>query len=159
MLPQGSVELTVCGRPSEDLDLLRKCNQPIWIYPSATSEELLEAYRSADVFVFPSMAEGFGHVLLEAMASGLPIISTTRTAAPDLIHEGKEGFIAEPGNSSQIAQFIEYFLDHREQIAIMGAAARQRAEYFTWARFRTDLAEAVTGILEPNLNARAHQYV
>jgi len=159
MLPPGSVELTVCGRAVDGLDLFRRSRTPIRLRPSASSRELLDAYQSADIFVFPSLAEGFGHVLLEAMASGLPIISTTSTAAPDLIAHSKEGFVVDPGNSAQVATCIEYFLRHPERIVTMGEAARRRAEYFTWDRFRHSVREVVSGILQPAQRAGAHQYV
>jgi glycosyltransferase involved in cell wall biosynthesis len=159
MLPAGSVELTVCGRAVDGLELFRESKMPIRLRPSVSAQELLAAYQSADVFVFPSLAEGFGHVLLEAMACGLPIVSTTRTAAPDLIDHGKEGFVTDPGNSVQVATCIEYFLQHPERIVTMGEAARRRAAYFTWERFRRNVTETVSGILEPSMSAGAHQYV
>ena len=66
------------------------------IRPSVSASELVEAYQDADLFVFPSIAEGFGQVLLEALACGLPILTTTHTAAPDIIRDGEHGFIIEP---------------------------------------------------------------
>jgi len=91
------------------------------------------------------------------MASGLPIISTTRTAAPDLIREGKEGFVTQPGDSVQLAKCVEYFLQHPERLDPMRKAARQRAEHFTWERFRTGVAKTVAAILEhPKNNWVSH---
>jgi len=60
-----------------------------------------------DVFVFPSLFEGFGLVLLEAMAMGLPVITTPHTAGPDLIREGMEGFIVPIRHSTAIAERLE----------------------------------------------------
>jgi glycosyltransferase involved in cell wall biosynthesis len=120
---------------------------PIHVYPSVSAQGLLDAYRNADVFVFPSLAEGFAQVLLEAMASGLPVISTARTAAPDLIQPGHEGFIVNPGSSTDLAQSIERFLRRPELVRPMGEAARRRAEHFTWRRFRQGIAQFVGGVL------------
>jgi glycosyltransferase involved in cell wall biosynthesis len=147
-LNAGSVELTVCGRPVDDLSWLPEASFPISILRSVGAERLLEEYRAADVFVFPSLAEGFGQVLLEAMASGLPIISTTSTAAPDLIRHGTEGFIIAPGNAGELAQHIEKFLANRQLVSSMGGAARRRAEYFTWERFRAGVGAHVANMLE-----------
>jgi glycosyltransferase involved in cell wall biosynthesis len=147
LLPPGSVELMVCGRAVDDLAIFRKSRAAIQLYPSISAQGLLDAYRAADVFVFPSLAEGFAHVLLEAMASGLPIISTTRTAAPDLIQHGREGFIIRPGSASELAGHIEEFLRRPELVRTMGEAARRRAEHFTWKRFRQGVAEFVSDIL------------
>jgi glycosyltransferase involved in cell wall biosynthesis len=147
LLPAGSVELTVCGRPVDDLAIFRESRVPIQLRPSISAQGLLEAYGTADVFVFPSLAEGFAHVLLEAMASGLPIISTTRTAAPDLIEHGREGFVINPGSPAELASHIEEFLRQPDLVRSMGEAARRRAEYFTWKRFRQDVAEFVGDIV------------
>lgn len=147
LLPAGSVELTVCGRQVDDLALFSASKVPIRLFPSISSEGLSKAYQYADVFVFPSLAEGFAHVLLEAMASGLPIISTDRTAAPDLIDHNVQGFLVEPSSATDLALHIEKFLKDPSKTISMGEAARRRAEYFTWKRFRSTLAETVSGIL------------
>ncbi len=147
LLPAQSVELTVCGRAVDSLALFQGSRTQIHLHESISAEGLLQAYQAADVFVFPSLAEGFGQVLLEAMASGLPIISTTRTAAPDLIRHGKEGLIIEPGNASELAAAIEKLLESPDGIRQMGDAARRRAEYFTRERFREGVAGVVADIL------------
>jgi len=154
LLPAGSVELTVCGRPVDDLSLFQKAGMSsIRLFPSIESSALRQAYREADVFVFPSVAEGFGQVLLEAMASGLPIISTDRTAAPDLIKQGREGLVIQAGDPAALAHAIENFLRDRSLPQVMGRAARQRAEYFTWERFRKQIATFVGAVMrQPNAN-------
>ena len=88
MLGTSQIELVIRGRAVDDLQLVRKIVPNAGIRLSVSHEELLAAYRSSDLFVFPSIGEGFGHVLLESLASGLPVLSTTSTAAPDLITEG-----------------------------------------------------------------------
>lgn len=151
MFPPGAVELTACGRPVDNLSLFTGSRMPIRLYPSITDEGLLQAYRNADLFVFPSLAEGFGHVLLEAMASGLPILSTDRTAAPDLIRNGAEGFLVKAGCSSDLAAHIQKFLDRPAMLDVMGSAARKRAELFTWERFRRGVVEYVESALSQSV--------
>ena len=149
LLPRDAVELTVCGRAVDDLEIFRKSPARIRLFPSVSAEGLLEAYRNADIFVFPSLAEGFAQVILEALASGLAVIATTRTAAPDLIRHGREGFIIEPGSAAQLAAHIEEFLRAPEMLAPMRAAARRRAEHFSWELFRRQIAGFVGGVLNP----------
>ena len=91
LLPDANVELTVCGRVLDGLDLFEKAGSRVRIRPSVSSDELVRAYQHADMFVLPSIAEGFGQVLLEALACGLPVLATTHTAAPDLIDDGVAG--------------------------------------------------------------------
>jgi glycosyltransferase involved in cell wall biosynthesis len=153
LLPRDAVELTVCGRAVDDLEIFRRSPARIRLLPSVSAEGLLEAYRNADVFVFPSLAEGFAQVILEALASGLPVIATTRTAAPDLIRHGREGFIIDPGSAAQLAAHIEEFLRAPEILAPMRAAARRRAEHFSWGLFRREIAKFVGGVLNPAASA------
>jgi glycosyltransferase involved in cell wall biosynthesis len=130
------IELTVCGRVVDDLSLFKRYDGYLRIRPSVSLVDLLAEYRASDLFVFPSLAEGFGHVLLEAMACGVPVLSTARTAAVDLIDDGREGFIVEPGSADVLAERIEWSLLHRRDLVAMGQVARAKAETFTWARFR-----------------------
>jgi glycosyltransferase involved in cell wall biosynthesis len=82
-------------------------------------------------------------VLLESLACGLPILSTTHTAAPDLIEDGVQGFVVEPGNPIALAERIQWALNHSAELNAMRAAARLQAERFTWQRFRSHAAAAV----------------
>ena len=142
-LATDQVELTVCGRVVDDLALFRPLADRILIRPDVSAAELLAAYQAADLFVFPSVAEGFGQVLLESLACGLPILSTTHTAAPDLIEDGRQGFVVEPRRPAQLVERIDWALTHRAELFAMRREARELAEQFTWQRFRHGVVEAV----------------
>jgi glycosyltransferase involved in cell wall biosynthesis len=141
------VQLTVCGRVVDNLERFRPFEDQILIRPSVTAEELVRAYQNADIFIFPSVAEGFGQVLLEALACGLPILTTTHTAAPDLIEDGEQGFILEPRRPDLLAEKINWCIHNRDELAAMRPKARARAEEFTWERFRKHAALAVSQYL------------
>ncbi len=148
MFAPGEVELTICGRVVDSLSLFRSSGLDVNIRPSVSAEDLVRAYQSADLFIFPSVAEGFAQVLLESLACGLPILSTTHTAAPDLITHGQEGFIVEPRRPDLLAERIAWCLENRDELAAMRQRARTTAEQFTWARFRHHAAAAVRTYLE-----------
>ena len=148
LLKGRDVRLLICGRVVDDLSIFRNYADRVEIRPSVTSPELAAAYHAADLFVLPSLAEGFGHVLLEAMASGLPVLSTTHTAAPDLVEPGREGFVVQPGSAELLAERIGWALAHRRQLVEMGRAGREKAEEFTWDRFRQRVAQITTQILD-----------
>jgi starch synthase len=97
--------------------------------------ELVEILQSSDVFVLPSYFEGFGLVLLEALACGLPIITTEATAGPDLLGESHAGILIQSGNAEQLASAITYMLDHRGELPVMSRLARARAEEFSWDNY------------------------
>jgi glycosyltransferase involved in cell wall biosynthesis len=102
-----------------------------------------------DVFVFPSLFEGFGLVLLEAMARGLPIITTPNTAGPDLITDGVEGFIVPIRSASAIVEKLDLLRREPERRATMSESARTRAQEFTWQQYGHTLAGCVSSALVP----------
>lgn len=97
-------------------------------------DEIETLYASADMFVLPSIYEPFGNVNLEALASGLPIITSRNCGAAEIITPKKEGIVLqEPSDAKEIAVAIDYLMDPgiREQ---MGQSARELAEQFTQER-------------------------
>lgn len=143
-LPRNQVQLTICGRVLDDLKIFEPFRSQVTVRPSVTRAELVEAYQTSDLFVFPSVAEGFAHVLLESMACGLPVLSTTATAAPDIVTEQLDGFVVEPGSANALVERIEWALSHRSELQAMKEMARKKAEQFTWARFRRGVNEFVS---------------
>ena len=98
-------------------------------------EALLREMSEADVFVFPSLFEGFALVILEAMAAGLPVITTPNTAGPDLIEDGKEGLIVPAGDANALREAMQSLLHNPERARSMGRAAHEKAKEFTWERY------------------------
>lgn len=94
--------------------------------------ELPALLRKCDVLVLPSYFEGFGLVLLEALASGLPIIATEATAAPDLITNGVEGYIIPVGDLEALRDALLKFINLPDDLARMSRAARRCAERYSW---------------------------
>ena len=141
---RAAITLTVIGRkPLEPCAVLdRELAAVRWI-PSCPHEQILQEMAAHDVFVFPSLFEGFGLVLMEALAMGLPVITTPHTAGPDLIHEGVEGFIVPIRDSVVIAERLELLHREPDRLAEMSRAARRRAREFSWAGYEETLAACV----------------
>lgn len=92
-------------------------------------------YAAADVFVFPTMYEPFGNVHLEALASGLPVITTKNSGAAEIIKDGVQGFvIGQPEDTETITEKIKLLFIDREKLQSMSRAARLLAEGFTFER-------------------------
>jgi glycosyltransferase involved in cell wall biosynthesis len=109
---------------------------------------LLEIMREADLFVFPSLAEGFGLVIGEAMAAGVPVLTTTNTGGPELIHDGREGWCIPAHDIGSLMERIEWAYLNREALYEMGNLARARAEQWTWADYRQRLIQELSRSLE-----------
>jgi alpha-maltose-1-phosphate synthase len=110
--------------------------------------ELAGIMAESDVFVFPSYFEGFALVLLEAMASGLPVITTTATAGPDIISHDQDGWVIEPGNLDALIEAMRFCLENRDRVTEMGIKARATAEKFSWDAYGDRwirILEAVAG--------------
>jgi starch synthase len=145
---RGAVELTVIGtRPHIACPALeRELGAVRWI-PSCSHREVLQEMATHDVFVFPSLFEGFGLVLLEAMAMGLPIITTPNTAGPDLITDGVEGFIVPIRSAEAIAVKLDLLRREPERCLEMSLRAQLRARDFTWENYGQSLAACVSSAL------------
>jgi glycosyltransferase involved in cell wall biosynthesis len=98
-------------------------------------EELLEHYRSADLFLLPSRCDSFGFVFLEAMTQGLACIGSSLNAMPEIISDGDTGYIVEPGDHVRMAELIVQFYRNPKLRTMMGQRARERVlERFIWPR-------------------------
>lgn len=92
-----------------------------------SGDDRLEAYRTADVYCLPSYAEGLPVSVVEAMACGLPVVSTTVDGIPDAVVEGETGFLVEPGDVDGLANRLIRLLNDADQRDAFGTAGRQRA--------------------------------
>lgn len=95
-------------------------------------EELSKAYASADIFAFPSAMETFGLVVVEAMAAGLPVVSSRVGGVQDVVEEGRTGYTFAVGDTDALIEGVRQIAASRDRIAQMGRAARQFAETQTW---------------------------
>lgn len=109
-------------------------------------DELDAVYRAADAFVYPSLYEGFGLPVVEAMARGLPIVTSATSSIPEVA--GDAALAVDPRSVRDIAQAIEQILTDPELSGRLAASARSRAERFSWdetARLTLEVYERVLG--------------
>ena len=98
--------------------------------------ELAERMAEASVLVLPSESEGFGRVLLEAMAAGTTVIGSRVGGIPELITDGSTGFLIGPGDEAALAAKLSWLFDNRQQARQMGQVAHQfAAQMFTTERY------------------------
>ncbi len=148
LLGLRQVRLVLCGRGLVDQALLTQYNDvSMEIKVGLPRMELVRMIHTSDVMVFPSLVEGFAHVILEAMACGVPVITTPHTCGPDVILDGQDGFIVPIRDPTAIAAKLAWAIDHRAELAAMGARAAVRAREFTWLRFRAGIRDAYLNML------------
>lgn len=114
---------------------------------------LPRSFADADVFVLPSRYDGWGVVVNEAMAAGLPVVATNSVgAAADLVRPGENGFIVAPGDVAALAEAMMRFVDCPALAASMGQAARATARDYSiergaerWSEFLNDVLRRAGG--------------
>jgi alpha-maltose-1-phosphate synthase len=142
-----NAELVLVGSNLFPAGWLEQYKDIYYHIPSVPHLLLNQYYSSASVLVFPSLVEGFGLVILEAMACGIPVITTPNTAGADIITDGVEGFIVPIRNVEALKEKLEWCYCHPQELAAMGLAARRKAEELNWSLYRQKLVSKVKDIL------------
>lgn len=151
---QSNVELTVVGHKAvADCRALNLAlEQHTWI-PSLSHDQVLDCMREHDVFVFPSLFEGFGLVITEAMSQGIPVITTDRTAGPDLINNEVDGWIVPAGSSEAIKKLLNRIIENPELLEKVGIAAQIKAKNRPWSVYSQEMANAISSLTISLTNA------
>ena len=119
-----------------------------WVAPTWERSEIKNYYRQADLFVLPSRMETWGDVLLEAMAHGLPCIGVDCDAMPEIIQDGKTGWIIPGEDVKALTGCMLHAINHPEISIKLGRAGRQRVEkYFTWEKVVDRMAEQIEKVI------------
>ena len=144
---QNKVDLTIVGHKAvANCDILNLAlERHKWI-PSLSHDQVLACMRENDVFVFPSLFEGFGLVITEAMSQGVPVITTDRTAGPDVIEDGVNGWIVPAGSSEAINNVLNKILEKPELLKQFGIAAQTKAQTRPWSVYGQEMADAISSL-------------
>ena len=117
-------------------------------------EALATAYASADILAFPSRTETFGQVVLEAMASGLPVVGLLSQGVCDLVEEGKTGFLLNEYRLGETEKAIKYsaslmhLVKAKELRLKMSKAALEEAQGKSWYEAMEKLVEGYREVVE-----------
>jgi glycosyltransferase involved in cell wall biosynthesis len=144
LAPRQSAKLEIYGSVALPAKLMRDLPNTISVSPTVPRVELFEHYGAADILVFPTLCDGFGMVVTEAFAHGLPVITTTRAGAADLVRHGENGLIIPAGDARALADTLEWCMMHRAELKTMRRAALETATRWQWSDYRQALARNVT---------------
>ncbi len=111
-------------------------------------EDLFQLYSDCDLFLFPSLGDGFGFVVIEAMAAGLPVICSSNSIGYDAVQDGKNGFVYQTGNVDELEEKIEYFLENRLEIERMGREAIVTTQRYTWDNYDSLVKSVIDRMVE-----------
>lgn len=149
------------GTPAQlrDPGLLRRLRQDglrqrVHLHGRCYGDSKRRRLSQADVFVLPSHRESFCIANLEAMACGLPVVSTRTGAIPEVVRHGRDGLLVDIGDVERLAQALGFLLRDSDERRRMGASARARAARYDWNRVGPEIAALYDGLL-PETRATA----
>jgi glycosyltransferase involved in cell wall biosynthesis len=144
----SSAELWMVGNMVVPASLTANLPGRVVILPTVPRDQLFEIYRRAGALVFPSLCEGFGMVITEAMSQGLPVITTPNTGGGDLIENGRNGLLVPIRDAERLAESMQWCLDHPDDMTKISFAALDTAARWQWGDYRAALGAAVLQFLD-----------
>ena len=109
-----------------------KLQDRLVVRPEVPVTEMPEIYAAHDVFVFPSLVEGMPLSLLEAMASGMAVVTTDGCGMADVVEDGYNGLLVKPANTEALTEAVERAVNDKELRVRLGGAACETARRYTW---------------------------
>lgn len=141
MIASGDARLTVAGGIQINSEKIRKFQDKVTFLGPVPHIRMPQVYRDADLFVFPTISDGFGAVMLEAMATGLPVISTDHCG--DLVEDGMNGYRVPIRDSSALVAKIYQIMRRPELLAHLSAGAIATSHKFSLAAYQVKLCRAL----------------
>ena len=107
-----------------------------------------QLFLNTDIFAFPTLSEAFGLVILEAMQYGVPTVASIEGSTPEIVEDGRTGYLVPKGDAEKLANQIEVLLKDPEKRRLFGLRARQRfKENFSFEKFEQNMAETFEAII------------
>lgn len=140
------IELYIVGR--FDLPSIYKEQSPenIQFIDSIPRAELLDNFCSADVLILPTLADGFGMVITEAMSLGLCVMCTENSAGPDIITPNKDGILFKANSKESLLNVISNWSSKKDDLLAIGAEAKLTASKYQWSDYRKKLVNTIVEI-------------
>jgi glycosyltransferase involved in cell wall biosynthesis len=151
LLKHSSLKLILAGTRVPPEEVLKPFNsdarERIKVISSFTSEEERVFYQDAQIFIMPSFFEGQSVALTQAMAMGLCPIASDNCGQKDFVRDQENGLLFKTGNASDMEEKIEWLLQHKDQITILGNKARESVKSLTWANTAKEVVEVCESLL------------
>jgi glycosyltransferase involved in cell wall biosynthesis len=156
--PRGDVRLTCLGTGAA-ADVVAaafpaEVRERVRVVPSAGRAEVYEALRHADVFVFPTLSEGFSKALLEAMAASLPVVATAAGAGADVLRHEHNSLVVPVADAPAVAAAVNRYFDDPPLAARHGAAARATAEGYRLEHACREWARHLCAVVDRHVRER-----
>ena len=148
----SKAELHICGSIYEDMEIL--IDKYISEYPNIYFHGYVNPsdwFKKCDIFIFPSLSEGFSRVVVEAAASGIAVVVSEVSTDTRLFDEGENGFVIK-ASSSEISSKINFLIGEFAMIKKIGMRSAEDFSSLTWASFGKKTSDILIEIIERNKN-------
>ncbi len=130
----------------------------VFVHGSIPASELPAVYLGSSMLILPSLCDGFGQVISDGLACGLPVITTRNAGAADLIEHGKFGFVIPPADENALADALVWCMEHRQEVFSMRRAALAAAGTWTWPHFREQFARVLLAAIDGGANEKPRMH-
>jgi glycosyltransferase involved in cell wall biosynthesis len=144
-------ELVLVGAVAAEMTaLIREYGSPSVRFEGfLPAERLIHVYQNSDLFAFPSVNEGLARVMLEAMATGLPVVATECSGAEDCVTPGVDGTVIPSRDADALARVLMWHYENRDATKTMGQAARVKIEAeFTMNHYEKRMIHTYLSVVE-----------
>ena len=141
-----TTELVIAGPLHCNAAVLAPYRSEVTLLGRMDQAAVVREMQQSHVLVLPSVFEGFGLVIPEAMATGMPVIASTHSAGPEIIRDGVDGYVLEPDDVEGLAGKLEYLASYRTDAAQMGRNAAARSREFSWKQHALRVAKLIDEI-------------
>jgi glycosyltransferase involved in cell wall biosynthesis len=152
--PPRTAELRLFGKFDLPVSTVKNLPDNVHISGTISQNQLKRWYQRSALLLFPTLLDGFGMVLTEAMAAGLPVLTTRRAGSSDFIEHGRNGFLIPPADDEAIAESLDWCFTHPAELAEMRQHCLRRAASWQWSDYRECLRNELLGAKDKL--ARAH---
>lgn len=146
------LRLTVAGCSASEGEVKKmfaaEVREQVKVIPFVKREKVLELYAAHDVFVFPSLVEGMPLTLLEAMATGMPVVTTNTSGMADVVEDNVNGLLVPAADAEKLADSIARLCHSSELRKRLGLAAQETMRRYTWARIAGQMEKVFTLAIE-----------
>lgn len=143
-IPKELLELTIVGAYDNSDGIFNSYMDRVKFTGRLLHSEVEKMLYESDIFVFPSLGDGFSLAVLEALSCGLPSIVTCNTGAADAIIEGENGFVVPIQDSEVLYNKLMYFVNHKEVISRMSQLAQETSKEYSWEKYKNIIINQLT---------------
>lgn len=155
-LDKNKYAITIVGNYDKKSEYYKEYKDVCEFTGFVMKNEVILYCSKADILIFPSLADGFGLSVLEALACGLPVICSQNAGVSDLIVDGYNGFVVPAADSRIIREKILWFESNRNELQKMKNHARLTASQYSWKNYNNAIITAIKSIAEENVSVDSY---